>query len=133
MKEKPSQCVGTLSAGEVIRVGLFDRLRSRRPRARRASPEDTAHLRSWAAQRRGVEAYVEPPTAMTETTVILIAHDGEWTRRRIGGLAAAQHFAHDLGIPCYEVTKVGYPQRMRDYLARQRIRRKRDQRRALED
>lgn len=70
---------------------------------------------------------------MTETTVILIAHDGEWTRRRIGGLTAAQHFAHALGIPCYEVTKVGYPQRMRDYQARQRIRRKRDQRRALED
>ena len=68
-------------------MGLFDSLR-RRTRAgqkpgtlRKANAEDTRHLDEWAASRRGVEAYVEPRTTVTETTVVLIAHDGEWTRR----------------------------------------------------
>ena len=35
------------------------------------------HLASFVSSRRGVEAFVEPPTNVTATTVVLIAHDGE--------------------------------------------------------
>lgn len=70
---------------------------------------------------------------MIDTTLVLIAHDGEWTRRRVAGPDAAHRFASKLGIPFYEVTKLGYPQRMRDYQARQRVRRKRERRRMLEE
>ncbi|QUH01195.1 oxidoreductase [Saccharopolyspora erythraea] len=114
-------------------MGLFDRLRRRRRPARSASSQDAEHLREWAARRRGVEAYIEPRTAVTETTLVLIAHDGEWTRRRVGSPDAAHRFARKMSMPCYEVSKVGYPQRMRDYQARQRIVRDRERRRALED
>lgn len=114
-------------------MGLFGRLRRRSTGVRGSNPDDIEHLRSWALRRQGVEAYLEPRTMVTETTLVLVAHDGEWTRRRIPGPAAAQRFAHKLGIPCYEVAKVGYPQRMRDYQARQRILREREIRRGLEE
>jgi hypothetical protein len=111
---------------EASAVGLLDRLRRRRSAGvRGASSADVEHLVTWAAQRRGVEGYVEPRTTVTETTLMLIAHDGEWTRRRVDGPAGAHRLARRIGIPLYEVTKVGYPQRMRDYQARQRILRKR--------
>lgn len=103
-------------------MGLFDRFRrTRRPGVTRgATSYDTSHLESWTASHRGVEAFVEPRTTVTETTVVLIAHDGEWTRRRIGDEQAAFRLGRKLGIPVYEVSKVGYPKRMREYTARQR-------------
>ncbi|GAB2680812.1 hypothetical protein GCM10027271_47390 [Saccharopolyspora gloriosae] len=88
-------------------------------------------MRAWAQQRHGVEAFVEPRTTVTETTVLLVAHDGEWTRRRVNGPEAAFRFARKHGLPCYEVAKLGYPQRMRDYQARQRVLRDRERRRDL--
>jgi hypothetical protein len=117
-------------------VGLFDSLRRRRKGGdqpgglRKASQTDTKHLEEWAAQRRGVEAFVEPRTAVTETTVVLIAHDGEWTRRRIDSLSAAQRFGRKHSMPVYEVAKVGYPQRMRDYTERKKVLERRRQREA---
>ncbi|MPY81216.1 MAG: oxidoreductase [Actinophytocola sp.] len=111
----------------MVGVGLFDSMRKRRGAKKRpgtlrqSSSADVTHLEEWASARKGVEAYVEPRTAVTETTVVLIAHDGEWTRRRIGSLEAAQKFGHKRSIPVYEVAKVGYPQRMRDYTERQKI------------
>lgn len=109
-------------------MGLFDRLRRReRPGTTRgASTADTDHLEQWAAARRGVEAYVEPRTTVTDITMVLVAHDGEWTRRRVGSGEAAQRLGKRLGIPVYDVAKMGYPQRMRDYTARQRILRQRE-------
>jgi hypothetical protein len=74
-----------------------------------------------------VEAFVEPQTTVTETTVVLVAHDGEWTRRRVGSGEVAQQLGKRLRIPVYDVAKLGYPQRMRDYTARQRILRQREQ------
>jgi hypothetical protein len=112
--------------GEVVEVGLFDSLRRRGKGGqkagtlRKASSGDTKHLEEWAAARHGVEAYVEPKTTVTETTVVLIAHDGEWTRRRIDSLDAAQNFGRKRSIPVYEVARVGYPKRMREYTERQK-------------
>lgn len=113
---------------EVRGVGVFDRLLRRRGRPgapRAADDADAEHLERWAAGRIGVEAYVEPRTAVTETTVVLVAHDGEWTRRRIDGAEGAHRLGRRLKIPVYDVGKVGYPRQMRDYTARQRILRER--------
>ena len=113
---------------------MFDRLRRRRPGAgpRTADDADVKHLREWAAARYGVEAFVEPRTAVTATTVVLVAHDGEWTRRRVAGPDAARRFARQLKMPIYDVALVGYPQRMRDHDARQKILRERERRRNLD-
>jgi hypothetical protein len=103
-------------------VGLFDSLRRKKKpgELRGASRQDTAHLDQWASTRQGVEAYLEPRTNVTETTVVLVAHDGEWTRRRIASSEAAFDFAKRRAIPIYEVQRVGYPKRMREYQERQK-------------
>ena len=107
-------------------MGLLDRLRGKRPGTLRAAGrDDEAHLRSWAAAHEGVEAFVEPRTAVTDTTMILVDKHGEHTRRRVAGPDAARKLARALAIPVYDVQLVGYPQRMRDHDARQKILRRR--------
>lgn len=93
------------------------------PSAREAQEATVRHLAEFVRTRVGVEAYVEPVTSVTQTTVVLIATTGEWTRRRVPDARAARKIATDLGIPCYDVQLTGYPQRMRDWNARQRVRR----------
>lgn len=114
------------------KLGLFDKFRSARRNAS-GSADDLRRLREWAAQRTGVEAYVEPQTSVTPMTVVLVATDGEWTRRPVGGPAGARRLGEQLAIPVYDVQKVGYPRRMRDYDARRRIERRRALREELED
>jgi hypothetical protein len=80
--------------------------------------EDEAHLTRFARSQGGVEAFVEPRTAVTETTVLLVAASGEWTRRRVPGPQAAYQLARRLGVPVFDVAVVGYPQRMREWSAR---------------
>ncbi len=75
---------------------------------------------------------MEPPTVVTGLTVVLVAHDGEWTRRRIDGERGARRLGKDLEIPVYDVHGVGYPQRMRDHDARTRILRDRERRSGLQ-
>lgn len=70
---------------------------------------------------------MEPETTVTPITVVLVAKDGEWTRRAVGGAKGARKLGEDLKIPVYDVRKVGYPQRMRDHDARQKIIRRREQ------
>jgi hypothetical protein len=114
-------------------MGLLDKLRKARPGTLRgAVGADEAHLREWAASHAGVEAFVEPRTTVTDTTMLLVAADGEWTRRRIAGPDGARKIARSLKIPVYDVQLVGYPQRMRDHDARQKILRERERRRDLE-
>jgi hypothetical protein len=69
-----------------------------------------------------VEGFIEPRTTVTETTLLLVAHDGEWTRRRIDSPEGARRFAHSLAMPIYDIKLLGYPQRMRDYNLRQKRR-----------
>jgi hypothetical protein len=115
-------------------VGLFDRLRGRRRRDGAATDPaaDLRYLQQWVAEHEGVEAFVEPETTVTEVTVVLVAADGEWTRRRTGGDAGAHRLSDRLQIPVYDVQKVGYPQRMRDYDARRRLERQRAAREELD-
>jgi hypothetical protein len=78
------------------------------------------HLEQFVRSRYGVEAFIEPRTTVTQTTVLLIAHDGEWTRRRVADVQEAYGFGRRLNIPVYDVNLVGYPQRMRDYNERRK-------------
>jgi hypothetical protein len=87
----------------------------RRGASRSADPADEQHLSSFAGSRRGVEGFVEPRTAISDVTLLLVAHDGEWTRRKVPSVEWAHRFANRLGIPSYDAAVVGYPDRMRDY------------------
>lgn len=110
-------------------MGLFDRFLRRgsnRVSERHDPAANLGYLRQWVADHEGVEAFVEPKTTVTEVTVCLVAADGEWTRRRTGGDKGARKLSGQLKIPVYDVQKVGYPQRMRDHDARERILRDRE-------
>ncbi|MBC3192879.1 oxidoreductase [Pseudonocardia sp. C8] len=107
-------------------MGLLDRIRSRRSSGGTKSPDGESYLREWARTRIGVEAFVEPRTTVTETTVVFVAHDGEWTRRRVGNPGRARKLARSMRIPIYDVQLVGYPNRMREHDARRRAIRKRE-------
>lgn len=97
-------------------MSWFTRRRAPRPGTpRSASSADLDHLTEFVRSRGGVEAYLEPRTAVTETTVVLVASSGEWTRRRVDSPERAAEFARKHAIPLYDVAKVGYPKRMREW------------------
>lgn len=98
---------GSRPAGPVRRRGQMD-------------PADEAHLAEFVANRHGVEGFVEPRTAVSDVTLVVVAHDGEWTRRRVPSAAWAHEFANSHGIASYDAAVVGYPQRMRDYNQRRK-------------
>ena len=115
-------------------MGLFDRLRRggrmRRPsgdRSRTGSTTvrgsdraDVEHLESWTAARRGVEGFVEPRTAVSDVTLLLVAHDGEWTRRRVPSAKWAHEFCNKHHVPSYDAAVVGIPSRMREWNRRKK-------------
>lgn len=103
-------------------MAWIDAFRGKREgQTKQGTNDDLRYLAAWSAARTGVEAYVEPQTNFSDVTVILIAGDGEWTRRRVGGAAGARRISKRLQIPVYDVHRTGYPQRKRDYDARQKI------------
>lgn len=114
-------------------MGLFRRRSpaTEGPRERRRG--DREALDEWVRTRVGVEVYVEPKTNITGVSMMLVAADGEFTRKLIDSPKVAQNFARDHHIPVYDAMIVGYPQRMRDYSRRQRILAERAQRDALGD
>ena len=89
-----------------VPMGLFDRFRRgarmRRPGSdtartgsttvRASDAADERHLDEFVTARRGVEGFVEPRTAVSDVTLLLVAHDGEWTRRRVPSV----EWAHDV-------------------------------------
>ena len=94
----------------------------RRPRPgtqRGADKADIRHLERFAASHTGVEGFVEPPTAVSGVTLMLVANDGEWTRRRVPSAQWAHDFANRNGVPSYDASVVGYPARMREWNRRQ--------------
>ena len=117
-------------------MGLFDRFRRNRVRMSRPAREaartgsttvrasdraDEAHLHGWVTARRGVEGFVEPRTAVSDVTLLLVAHDGEWTRRRVPSVQWAHQFCNRHQVPSYDAAVVGVPQRMRDYNRRKKL------------
>ena len=79
---------------------------------------DEQHLREFVEGKRGVEGFVEPRTAVSEVTLLLVAFDGEWTRRRVPSINWAHDFCNKHRVPSYDAGLVGIPQRMRDYNSR---------------
>jgi hypothetical protein len=107
-------------------MGLLNRFR-RRGRSssgggatRTADSGDQRHLQQFIATHRGVEGFVEPQTTVTEVTLLLVAHDGEWTRRRVPSVRWAHDFANRNGVPSYDAGLVGIPSRMREYNRRKK-------------
>ena len=104
-------------------MGLLDRFRRRgrgagvHGRASCAASDngDQQHLLEFIRTRRGVEGFVEPRTTVTDVTLLLVAHDGEWTRRRVPSVKWAHDFANRNGVPSYDAGLVGIPDRMREY------------------
>jgi len=87
---------------------------------RSSSKADLEALRDFAHSRPGVEAFIEPQTTVTQTTLLLVAADGESIRRRVASPEAARDFARKkLNVPIYDANRVGIPQRKRDYDLRQ--------------
>jgi hypothetical protein len=102
-------------------VGLFGGRKKRQADGsmdRAADRGDRKHLEEFASTQEGVEAFIEPQTTVTETTIVLVARSGQWTRRRVPDAETAFAWARKLGIPCYDAKLVGYPQRMRQWDAR---------------
>ena len=100
--------------------------RSRPGTLRTAGSADTRHLEQFASKRTGVEGFVEPQTTVTDVTLVLVASDGEWTRRRVPSVEWAHEFANRHGIPSYDAAVVGYPQRMREWNRRKSAEQRRD-------
>lgn len=87
---------------------------------RAAGKADLAALREFAESRSGVEGFIEPRTAVTQTTLLLVASTGESMRRRVPSPQAAEEFVRKkLKIPVYDVNLVGLPQRKREWDLRQ--------------
>jgi hypothetical protein len=118
----PPGLIGVCAAiGHTCHMGIF---RGRKARTdggavvsdRNASRADLDALRAFAESRKGVEAYVEPKTSVTQTTLLLVAADGESIRRRVASAQAAYEFARKkLNIPVYDANLVGVPSRKREY------------------
>ena len=101
-------------SGDVARTGST--------RVRAASDEDEQHLEEFVSTREGVEGFVEPRTAVSDVTLLLVAWDGEFTRRRVASAEWAYRFCKRRGIAAYEAGVVGVPTRMREYIQRQKLR-----------
>ena len=103
-----------------VAMGLLDRFRRRGHGTgstgaivRGSDNADQQHLLEFIRSRRGVEGFVEPRTTITDVTLLLVAHDGEWTRRRVPSEKWAHDFANRNGVPSYDAGLVGIPARMR--------------------
>ena len=83
--------------------------------AKDAQSETITHLKTFVNAHTGCEAFIEPPTRVTQTTMVIVADTGEWTRRRIPDQATARKVAAQLGVPAFDVNLSGYPSRMREW------------------
>jgi len=83
---------------------------------RGSSRADLDALKQFVQTRQGVEAWIEPQTSVTHTTLLLVAHDGESIRRRVSSAQAGHDFARKkLKIPVYDSNLVPIAARKRDY------------------
>lgn len=98
-------------------MSLFDRFRRRgnKPAGGGPSAETIAELEHFMAEKPGVEAFVEPPTAVYAMTLVVVAADGEYLRRPVKDDKQARGLTRKHGVPLYDARIVGYPRRMRDY------------------
>ena len=95
---------------------------SRRLKGVQGPAEDRDGIITFLESRDGVEAYVEPRTVMHPLSVVLVAKDGEHRRFELADDAYIRELAATRDLQVFDAARVGYPQRMRDYLSRQKRR-----------
>jgi hypothetical protein len=93
-------------------MGFADRIRGFF--SRRGNPR-LDELVAFAANRRGLEGFIEPRTATSSTTLLLVDRDGDHARAPVRDPRDAVVFCERLGIPVYDARVIGYPQRMKDF------------------
>jgi hypothetical protein len=77
-------------------------------------------LEEWARTHKGVEGYVEPRTATSSSSLLLVDRFGEHLRGPVREPEDAIAFCERLDIPVYDAQVIGYPRRMRDFDRRQK-------------
>jgi hypothetical protein len=77
-------------------------------------------LEVFAGERKGVEGYIEPRTATSPTTLLLVDRDGDHLRAPVREPDDAIAFCEGRGIPVYDAQVIGYPKRMKDFERRRR-------------
>ncbi len=65
--------------------------------------------------RHGVEAFMEPQTAMSRLSVVLVAEDGEWRRFELADDSFVRELSRTRSLPVFDAMRTGYPERMRRY------------------
>ncbi|MFO7244243.1 MAG: oxidoreductase [Actinomycetes bacterium] len=105
-------------------MGLFGRKKpsvsAPAPSQRSAQAETVKHFKEFVARNEECEAFIEPATRVTQTTMVIVAGTGEWTRRKVPDAKAAEKLAKELKIPVFDVNLSGYPSRMREWSAKHR-------------
>ena len=61
----------------------------------------------------GVEAYMEPKTAMSHLSVVLVDAEGQWRRFELGEDSFLRSLASERRIRVFDAAKAGYPARMK--------------------
>ena len=72
-------------------------------------------LERFVAERKGVEGFIEPKTATSPTTLLLVDRDGAHQRAPVREPADAVAFCEKHGLPVYDAQVIGYPRRMKEY------------------
>jgi hypothetical protein len=98
-------------------MGLGDRIRGFF--SKRGNPA-LGELEVWAEGRKGIEGYIEPKTATSPTTLLLVDRTGDHLRGPVRDPLDAAAFCEKIGVPVYDAQVMGYPQRMKDFEKRRR-------------
>ena len=93
-------------------VGLGDRIKGFF--SKKANP-GLRQLEAWAGAHKGVEGFIEPRTATSPTTLLLVDRYGEHLRAAVREPDEAYAFCERLALPAYDAQVIGYPKRMRDF------------------
>jgi len=91
---------------------VTDRYARRLKRVQRPG-EDREAILAFIGGRSGVEAYVEPKTVMHPLSVVFVDAGGEWKRFPLADDAFVRELASGRGIPVFDASRTGYPERMR--------------------
>lgn len=82
--------------------------------SKRSNP-GLGQLEMFAAERKGVEGFIEPRTSTSPTTLLLVDRDGDHLRAPVKEPEDAAAFCLRLSIPVYDAQVIGYPKRMKDF------------------
>jgi hypothetical protein len=77
-------------------------------------------LEQFVRERKGVEGFIEPRTATSPTTLLVVDRQGDHLRAAVRQPTDAVSFCDHMSIPVYDAQVMGYPQRMRDFERKRR-------------